>query len=89
MRTEFDVIVLGGGPGRAAAGGRAFAAVDRLDRGAAGRSRPDRRGGEASAISDVASRLGGAVLTALVPVLIGVQAGQGLEQALVHGTGPR
>jgi EmrB/QacA subfamily drug resistance transporter len=41
--------------------------------------------GEASAISDVASRLGGAVLTALVPVLIGVQAGRGLSQALVDG----
>ncbi len=41
--------------------------------------------GEASAISDVASRLGGAVLTALVPVLIGVHAGQGLSGALAGG----
>jgi EmrB/QacA subfamily drug resistance transporter len=44
--------------------------------------------GEASAISDVASRLGGAVLIALVPVLIGVHAGRGLGQALVHGYQP-
>jgi hypothetical protein len=41
--------------------------------------------GEASAISDVASRLGGAVLTALVPVLIGVHAGEGLGGALAGG----
>src|SRR4029450_3766062 len=38
--------------------------------------------GEASAISDVAARLGGAVLTALVPVLIGVGADQDLAAAL-------
>jgi EmrB/QacA subfamily drug resistance transporter len=44
--------------------------------------------GEASAISDVASRLGGAVLTALVPVLIGVHAGRGLGPALVQGYRP-
>lgn len=44
--------------------------------------------GEASAISDVASRLGGAVLTALVPVLIGVQAGRGLGPALTDGYRP-
>jgi MFS family permease len=43
--------------------------------------------GEASAISDVASRLGGAVLTALVPALIGVSAGRGLADAV--GTGFR
>jgi EmrB/QacA subfamily drug resistance transporter len=44
--------------------------------------------GEASAISDVASRLGGAIMTALVPVLIGVQAGRGLTEALAHGYRP-
>jgi hypothetical protein len=44
--------------------------------------------GEASAISDVAARLGGAVLTALVPVLIGVRADQGLAAALANGFRP-
>jgi EmrB/QacA subfamily drug resistance transporter len=44
--------------------------------------------GEASAISDVASRLGGAVMTALVPVLIGVRAGAGLAESLVTGYRP-
>ena len=44
--------------------------------------------GEASAISDVASRLGGAVMTALVPVLIGVHAGQSLGGALQSGYRP-
>ena len=44
--------------------------------------------GEASAISDVASRLGGAIMTALVPVLIGVQAGSSLTEALAHGYRP-
>jgi EmrB/QacA subfamily drug resistance transporter len=44
--------------------------------------------GEASAISDVAARLGGAVLTALVPVLIGVRADQGLAAALENGFRP-
>jgi hypothetical protein len=44
--------------------------------------------GEASAISDVAARLGGAIMTALVPVLIGVQAGRGLAGAVAHGYGP-
>jgi MFS family permease len=44
--------------------------------------------GEASAISDVASRLGGAIMTALVPVLIGVQAGRSLTEALAHGYRP-
>ena len=44
--------------------------------------------GEASAISDVASRLGGAIMTALVPVLIGVQAGRSLSEALAHGYRP-
>jgi len=41
--------------------------------------------GEASAISDVASRLGGAVMIALVPALVGVQAGRGLGEALAQG----
>jgi EmrB/QacA subfamily drug resistance transporter len=44
--------------------------------------------GEASAISDVAARLGGAVLIALVPALIGVHAGGGLAQALAQGYTP-
>lgn len=44
--------------------------------------------GEASAISDVAARLGGALLTALVPVLVGVQAGRGLADALADGYRP-
>jgi MFS family permease len=44
--------------------------------------------GEASAISDVASRLGGAILVALVPALIGVQAGRTLAEALVNGYRP-
>jgi hypothetical protein len=44
--------------------------------------------GEASAISDVAARLGGAIMTALVPVLIGVQVGRGLDAALVSGYRP-
>ena len=44
--------------------------------------------GEASAISDVAARLGGAVLIALAPVLIGVNAGRGLAAALVDGYRP-
>lgn len=44
--------------------------------------------GEASAISDVASRLGGAIMTALVPVLIGVQVGSGLAESLGNGYRP-
>jgi EmrB/QacA subfamily drug resistance transporter len=44
--------------------------------------------GEATAISDVASRLGGAVMTALVPVLIGVRAGDGLAGTLASGYRP-
>ncbi len=43
--------------------------------------------GEASAISDVAARVGGAVLVALVPALIGVTAGRALPQALAEGYG--
>jgi len=41
--------------------------------------------GEASAISDVAARLGGALMIALVPALVGVQAGRGLAEALAQG----
>jgi MFS family permease len=44
--------------------------------------------GEASAISDVASRLGGAVMIALVPALIGVQSGNSLTAALAGGYEP-
>ncbi len=44
--------------------------------------------GEASAISDVAARFGGAVMTALVPVLVGVRAGRSLTEALVGGYRP-
>jgi EmrB/QacA subfamily drug resistance transporter len=44
--------------------------------------------GEASAISDVASRLGGAVTIALIPVLIGVHAGRDLAASLVDGYRP-
>jgi EmrB/QacA subfamily drug resistance transporter len=46
---------------------------------------PDGDLGEASAISDVAARLGGAVMIALVPALVGVHAGLTVAQALVHG----
>src|SRR4051794_19217789 len=44
--------------------------------------------GEASAISDVASRLGGAVTIALVPALLGVHAGRDLPAALLSGYRP-
>jgi EmrB/QacA subfamily drug resistance transporter len=44
--------------------------------------------GEASAISDVASRLGGAVMIALVPLIVGVHAGRGLAEAIGDGFGP-
>jgi EmrB/QacA subfamily drug resistance transporter len=44
--------------------------------------------GEATAISDVAARLGGAVLVALVPALLGVQAGGGLMEAVAGGFRP-
>ena len=44
--------------------------------------------GEASAISDVAARLGGAVLVALVPVLIGLRAGGDLGGAVADGYRP-
>lgn len=41
--------------------------------------------GEASAVSDVAARLGGAVMIALVPALIGVGPGRGLMEAVGDG----
>jgi EmrB/QacA subfamily drug resistance transporter len=44
--------------------------------------------GEASAVSDVAARLGGAVLVALVPALIGLRAGGDLGAAVVDGYRP-
>src|SRR4051794_19039374 len=44
--------------------------------------------GEASAISDVASRLGGAIMIALVPLLIGVRPGGGVGEALGDGSRP-
>ena len=44
--------------------------------------------GEASAINDAASRLGGLILVALVPALIGATAGRSLDHALVHGYQP-
>ena len=43
--------------------------------------------GEASAINDAASRVGGLLLVGLVPALIGV-GGDGLGRALAHGYGP-
>jgi hypothetical protein len=51
-------------------------------------SAPEADLGEASAISDVAARLGGAVMIALVPVLIGVQAGRSLAEAGIQGYRP-
>ncbi|BEP13464.1 MFS transporter [Acidothermaceae bacterium B102] len=44
--------------------------------------------GEASAVSDVAARVGGVVAIAVVPLLIGVSGGGGLGAALVHGYRP-
>ena len=44
--------------------------------------------GEASAVNDTASRLGGVIVLALVPLLIGATGGGGLSQALVHGYQP-
>ncbi len=44
--------------------------------------------GEASAINDAASRVGGVIAIALVPVLIGATAGRGLAHALTHGYQP-
>ena len=44
--------------------------------------------GEASAINDAASRLGGLIVIALVPALVGATAGRSLDHALVHGYQP-
>jgi MFS family permease len=44
--------------------------------------------GEASAINDAASRVGGVLTVALVPVLIGVSGAGSLGRALVHGYEP-
>ena len=44
--------------------------------------------GEASAINDAASRVGGLIVIALVPALIGATAGRSLDHALVHGYQP-
>jgi hypothetical protein len=44
--------------------------------------------GEASAINDAASRLGGVVAVAIVPALIGWSRGRSLANALVHGYQP-
>jgi EmrB/QacA subfamily drug resistance transporter len=44
--------------------------------------------GEASAINDAASRLGGVVAVAIVPALIGWGRGRSLANALVHGFQP-
>jgi EmrB/QacA subfamily drug resistance transporter len=41
--------------------------------------------GEASGINDASSRIGGVIVIALVPVLIGVTGGQGYARALAHG----
>ena len=41
--------------------------------------------GEASAVNDAASRVGGVIAVALVPVLIGAGAGRDLDQAITHG----
>jgi EmrB/QacA subfamily drug resistance transporter len=44
--------------------------------------------GEASAVNDTAARLGGVIVVALVPVLIGASDGSGLGHALVRGYQP-
>jgi Na+/melibiose symporter-like transporter len=44
--------------------------------------------GEVSGINDAASRLGGVVVLALVPVFIGATSGRSLAKALVHGYQP-
>ena len=41
--------------------------------------------GEASAVNDAASRVGGVIAVALVPVLIGASAGRDLDQAITDG----
>ena len=49
---------------------------------------PDADLGEASAINDAASRVGGVIVIALVPVLIGASGGRSLGLALAHGYQP-
>jgi EmrB/QacA subfamily drug resistance transporter len=44
--------------------------------------------GEASGINDAAARVGGVILIALVPLLIGASAASSLGEALVHGYQP-
>ena len=44
--------------------------------------------GEASAINDATSRVGGVVVIALVPALIGATGGRSISQALAHGYQP-
>ncbi len=44
--------------------------------------------GEASAVNDAASRIGGVIVIAVVPVLIGASGGRGLAHALAHGYQP-
>jgi hypothetical protein len=44
--------------------------------------------GEASAVNDAGSRLGGVVAIAVVPALIGAGGGRGLAGALAHGYQP-
>ena len=44
--------------------------------------------GEAAAVNDAASRVGGVVVVALVPALIGATGGLGIARALVHGYRP-
>jgi EmrB/QacA subfamily drug resistance transporter len=44
--------------------------------------------GEASAINDAASRVGGVVVIALVPLLIGATGGRSITQVLAHGYQP-
>ena len=44
--------------------------------------------GEASAINDAAARVGGVVVIALVPALIGATGGRSIGQALAHGYQP-
>jgi hypothetical protein len=45
--------------------------------------------GEASGIDDSASRVGGVIVIALVPALIGAIGGESLAHALPHGCQPQ
>jgi Na+/melibiose symporter-like transporter len=44
--------------------------------------------GEASGVNDAASRVGGVIVIALVPALIGATGGRGYAHALAHGYQP-